>query len=151
MKQFQTVTLWVIVTVLCFAPYLSYAQSIRVIDGDTLRIGKERIRLIGFDAPEKNRTLKGVCNIKMHWLAIEAEKFLRSLITDKSKMITLNRTGEQDRYDRTLAYLYVDDVDIAQIMIEKGLAVKYECQNGKCPAKHDWCPENKTGYIQRDF
>ena len=120
---------------LCIMPCISYAQTIKVTDGDTIRIGKERIRLIGYDTPEKGDNAK--C-YEEHKRAMYATNYLKSLIQDKTKQKDIRRTGK-DRYGRTLAYLYIDDIDVSEIMIGKDLAVRYECHKNRCPKKIDWC------------
>jgi endonuclease YncB( thermonuclease family) len=70
------------------------------IDGDTLRCNRERIRLIGIDAPE----LPGHCRRGRHCVAgdpIASTKSLSSVATGRLK---IRRFGE-DHYGRTLALL----------------------------------------------
>lgn len=89
-----------------------------VTDGDTLNCNGERIRLLGFDAPELNgcprnrRCAPGDGQ--------EAKRYLASLIAGRS--LTIERVGV-DRYDRTLAVVYADGVNVSCAMIAAGQGV----------------------------
>lgn len=99
-----------------------------VYDGDTFRLGDERIRILGMDAPEIGTRSKCASEGRT---AIEARNYLRETLSRGN--IRIARDGE-DIYGRTLAHVYVDGIDVAQDMIEKGLAVTYS------PAAHgSWC------------
>lgn len=97
-----------------------------MIDGDTFRIkyqGKtQSIRLLGIDAPESNKTRYKY----LECFGTEAKNYLKSLI-DKKK-ITFQFDSSQDQkdiYDRLLAYVFLDDENINQTMIEDGYAKEY--------------------------
>lgn len=70
----------------------------RAVDGDTLRCGSERIRLLGIDTPE----LPGHCRARRRCVAGDAEAATRSLARAIDGALVVTRTGE-DRYGRTLA------------------------------------------------
>lgn len=67
-------------------------------DGDTLRCGKERIRLLAIDAPE----LPGHCRSGRACAPGDPAGSKRSLERALSSSMTIRRIGE-DRYGRTLA------------------------------------------------
>lgn len=104
----------------------------RAVDGDTVRMGQESIRLKGYDAPE---TYRAGCDAE-HEIGMRAKQRLAALVRDRSARIS--RQG-RDRYGRTLATLTVGGVDVADIMISEGLAVRYTCDLGRCPPRIDWC------------
>ena len=106
-----------------------FAQRIDVIDGDTIRIGSEKIRLVGFNTPEKH---DAKCPQEA-LMAAEATDYLQKLVSDKGKQIDIDRQG-RDKYKRTLAYVFVDGTDVADLMIIHGVAVWYECPKGRCPS-----------------
>ena len=90
-----------------------------VTDGDTIRCGDERIRLLGIDAPE----LPGHC--RKGRTCVEGDGFaskdaLKAAI--EGKAITLQRV-KLDRYGRTLAVVYAGDVNLSCAMVESGQAV----------------------------
>jgi endonuclease YncB( thermonuclease family) len=85
-----------------------------VIDGDTLRLGKERFRLHGIDAPEsKQRCGDG-------WPA-------GSLATTRLQALTAGRSivcqeKDRDRYGRIVAICRASGEDLGAILVREGLA-----------------------------
>ena len=78
------------------------------IDGDTLNCNGERIRLQGIDAPEFSCPRNRQC---VEGNAQAAKDYLARLI--RGKRLTIERPG-QDRYERTLAVVYADGVNVAR-------------------------------------
>jgi micrococcal nuclease len=101
--------------------------EIVIIDGDTVAIGNERIRLKGFDTPE---TYDAKCADELA-LGLEATDALGRLL--KSGKVEIKRNRRKDLYGRTLARITVNGVDVARI--GEGLAVRY---NGR-GRRLDWC------------
>ncbi len=101
-----------------FKPGQSYfAQVSRVIDGDTFVIESgQRVRLIGMDCPETQHPRKG-----KEPLGEEATIFTRKLIDEKIVRLEMD-VGLYDRYKRLLAYVYVDDIFINDVLLKVGLA-----------------------------
>lgn len=91
-----------------------------VIDGDTLRIGRTRIRLDGIDAPEADQT----CRLPHgSWNCGEAAAArLRQLAG--SHPVICEKTGT-DSYGRILARCHIGDTDLAAEMVRAGLAMAY--------------------------
>ncbi|CAH1661857.1 Nuclease-like protein [Hyphomicrobiales bacterium] len=105
-------------------------ERILVLDGDTIAVGRERIRIIGLDAPE---TFDARC---------PAEKALGDRATAAMRLLVaqgVTIAGGKDRYRRTLARVYFQGRDVADIMVERGLAMPYDCPRGRCPRRIDWC------------
>ena len=100
----------------------------RVIDGDTLALGEERLRLESIDTPE--RQWRAGCDAEFR-LAELASRRVEHLIRE-AQTIEIERSG-QDYYRRTLATVHVDDRTISAVLIEEGLAVAW---SGR---RHDWC------------
>jgi len=90
------------------------------IDGDSLRIGAEQIRLRGIDAPEKDQTCRRGGE---PWTCGEAAwRALRALL---SRGLVTCVGAEHDRYGRLLAVCRVLGRDINAEMVSGGLAVSY--------------------------
>lgn len=91
-----------------------------MIDGDTLIIKHQRIRLHGIDAPELHQT----CNDKGRiWACgFVAAKHLR--LMTKGKTVVCFTSG-QDRYGRWLADCTTNGRDISQSMVADGFALAY--------------------------
>lgn len=106
--------------------YLIAIASILVIDGDTLRIGDERIRIMGLDTPETHRAR---C-MGEYTLGAQATRKMANLVRQG---VTIERGGI-DRYGRTLAVVRVNGRDVAVTMIGAGLARAYH--GGK---REGWC------------
>ena len=86
-------------------PQLSAPRvCVRVIDGDTIELdGGERVRLIGVNAPESVDPRRPV-----ERFGKEASEFTRRLAEGKSVRLEYDEET-QDRYGRTLAYIYLPD------------------------------------------
>lgn len=88
----------------------------RVMDGDTLAVAGERVRLIGVDAPESSANDRARRGAAERGLALEAmvrmgqraTACLRDLLGGRPVHLELD-VRERDRYRRVLAYLYVED------------------------------------------
>lgn len=104
-------------------------NEVEIVDGDTIRIGRNSYRLMGFDTPE---TTLAKC---------ESERVLGDAASTRlSELVALSKTVEldtrgRDKYRRTLAILYVDGIDVASILIKEGYAVAY---NGRTK-RRSWC------------
>ena len=102
-------------------------QRARAIDGDTIAVGAERIRVMGLDAPE----LRARCPRELR-LARRARDRLAVHI---STGIQLEPHG-RDRYGRLLAVVRDrSGRDVAQLLIAEGLARPYD---GRGP-RGGWC------------
>lgn len=96
-----------------------------IVDGDTIWVRGEKIRLEGFNAPEMN----GSCDRERR-MAIQARDELRRALNGREFMI--ERNG-QDRYGRTLATIRVGGRDVGDGLISKGLAHEWRGY------KESWC------------
>lgn len=99
---------------------LLLACTLIAIDGDTLRCGRERIRLLGIDAPE----MPGHCRRGRQ--CVEGDPFAaRAALAAAIARgpATIKRRG-RDRYGRTLARVRVGGVDLSKHMVRTGHAVR---------------------------
>ena len=91
-------------------------QRISVVDGDTFRIGAERLRIMHMDAPES-----GQLDAKGRDLGALAKVQMQTLI--EGRPVSITRHGK-DVYGRTLAQVSTDQVrDVALEMVQRGYAV----------------------------
>lgn len=94
-------------------------HAISVYDGDTIRLGQERIRIIGLDTPELGH--RAECEFE----GLAAEQAKQALIGEIARgNVALHRQGT-DRYGRTLARVTVDGRDVAATLIASGHARPY--------------------------
>jgi len=107
----------------------AWANNITVIDGDTIKIKKEKIRLFGIDAPE----IKQVCKNKNndpYACGITAKNYLSWLIEDANE--TNDKIYcyyyERDKYKRIIGECFIGTIsktNINRIMVSHGRAVAY--------------------------
>ena len=102
-------------------------SDIRVTDGDTLRLGDERIRIANIDTPEMPG--RAQC-------AFEADKALAA----KARLSQILAGGDiriardgVDRYGRTLATLKVNGRDVGEQLVGEGMAQRWQGH------KAQWC------------
>jgi endonuclease YncB( thermonuclease family) len=98
-----------------------------VIDGDTLRIGQDRIRLSGIDAPEGKQSCQ---REGVPWLCgQEAGVYLRKLLSDEPVACA---EQSKDRYGRVVAICRLTDGrDVGEVMVKAGFALAYRRYGGK--------------------
>ena len=90
-----------------------------VIDGDTIEINDERIRLHGIDAPE----LAQRCTEDGHlYPCLDASQALRKQI-GRMPVSCVHR--DTDRYGRTVALCTVAGIDISRWMVQQGQAIAF--------------------------
>jgi len=92
----------------------------QVTDGDTIRIGDDRIRLKGIDAPEMGQSCS---RSGRSYRCGDAAR--RALIDIVSGATVQCRSSGRDRYRRILARCTVKGTDIGARMVEEGWAVSY--------------------------
>jgi len=101
------------------APEPAFSAHAAAVDGDTLRIGGKRVRLLGIDAPELGQTCTGADGAD--WPCGEVAR---------SKMVALLGGGQvtcqprgHDRYGRVLAHCLAAATDLGEAMVAGGFAV----------------------------
>ena len=85
----------------------------RIIDGDTIKIGNESVRLLGINCPEKGEKFSP-----------EATKFLEEKILNKTVQIRFGK-DKYDRYHRKLGYIFLNGKNINLEIVERGYANPY--------------------------
>lgn len=94
----------------------AFGEDFRVVDGDTFKLAGETFRIRGMDTPE----IRSKDAREKHF-AILAKDELARLLSEKYE---IKRTG-RDKYGRTVAEIYINGKDVAEIMVTEGLARPY--------------------------
>jgi endonuclease YncB( thermonuclease family) len=102
------------------------AECVRAIDGDTILVSGEKIRVMGVDTPE----LHARCPAELE-AAIAAHIFTQAAL-DRGPVL-LQRT-RRDKYGRTLAVVWIADRDLAALLIEAGHGRPYYGER-----RRPWC------------
>jgi endonuclease YncB( thermonuclease family) len=95
----------------------------RVVDGDTVNVYDEdgnelKLRLLLIDTPETVHPQKTV-----EPYGKEASARMTELVNSADQLYIEYDEGEKtDHYDRHLVYLYADDVNVHEVLLEEGLA-----------------------------
>ena len=121
----------------------------KVIDGDTIKIENNRIRLFGIDAPEKKQ------KCQKPWLSISFITFnkdykcgvistnkLRSKINNK---LIICKSNNKDRYNLFIAECYKNKTNINRWMVSNGYAVAYRKYSKKFVSEENLAKKDKLG------
>jgi len=85
----------------------------KVIDGDTIKSNENSIRLLGINSPEKGERYYE-----------EAKDFLNKEILNKTIRLEYGK-DKKDRYNRTLAYIFLNNENVNLKQVEQGFANYY--------------------------
>jgi micrococcal nuclease len=104
-------------------------EVVRVVDGDTLMVRDPnaadpavrsrrgvRLRLLGIDCPESVKP-----NHPIEPFGPEATEFTKQFVADRSVRLQFDRR-RIDKYDRYLAYVFVDEQMLNEELVREGLA-----------------------------
>ena len=118
----------------------------KIIDGDTIHIGNNKIRLHAIDAPEINQ--KCIKN-KIEWkCGLQSTKFLKKLIDGyKIKCIT----KDKDKYNRYIAICYKNNIDLNSEMVTNGWAIAYRYYSLDYIAQEEEAKIKKIGIWSGEF
>ena len=117
-----------------------------VIDGDTIHINKNKIRLHAIDAPEINQTCNK--NSRVWNCGVESTKFLKELIgNNKIECITQGK----DRYNRFIGICYKDNLDLNSEMVLNGWAIAYRYYSKDYIEEEEEAKRDKKGIWIGDF
>ena len=121
-------------------------SNISITDGDTIKIGKEKIRLFGIDAPE----IKQICknkNNNSYACGEVSRDALRDLIK-KSALKIYCYYSERDRYNRIIGECFLGAISAFNInanMVFTGQAVAYLKYSKKYLIDQNHAKDSKWG------
>ncbi|NVK33156.1 MAG: thermonuclease family protein [Rhodobacteraceae bacterium] len=127
------------------------STSVRVIDGDTLKINGETLRLHGIDAPELAQ--KCITSTGKTWACGQQSKAHLKSLTDNSTIRCTRR--ERDAYDRIVSICYVGKTDLNADMVRSGQALAFAKYSADYTAQEAKAAAQKTGvwsgYFERPW
>ena len=129
---------------------IAIAESIKgkaiIIDGDTIHIGNNKVRLYGIDAPE----IKQTCTInKIIWeCGADSSQALESIIAEKEVRCEI---VDIDRYKRFVAKCFLKNIYLNQYMVENGWALAYRYYSDDFIKNEEIAKKNKAGIWQGKF
>ena len=140
-----------IIFLFCFTFALSsQAQSItgiaKIIDGDTIHIGKNKIRLHGIDAPEWNQSC--TINNKVWKCGEKSADTLKQLIDNQTVICEIK---DIDQYKRYVAVCFSNTVNLNEQMVLNGWAIAYRYYSKDYIVEEAVAKKNKVGIWKGKF
>ena len=124
----------------------SFADSLRIVDGDTIVLNGEKIRFSGIDTPELKQTCvqgdqKVSCGISA-----------KMLLAEKISNATPECISEgKDAYKRTLAECFVNGESLSKFLVRSGYAFAYRKYSTKFIKDEEFAKQNELGMWSMEF
>ena len=125
---------------------ISFADNLRVVDGDTIVLNGEKIRFKGIDTPELKQTcVQGGEEVGCGMIA---------------KMLLVKKIGNnapecisegKDAYKRTLAECFVNGESLSKFLVRSGYAFAYRKYSTKFIKDEEFAKANKLGMWAMTF
>ena len=122
------------------------SQELRVVDGDTIYLNREKIRFSGIDTPELNQTCikDGVENL--------CGETAKKILTNKIGNNTVECISEgKDQYKRTLAECFINKESLSSYLVRSGYGFAYRKYSKKFVKDEDYARVNKIGMWSMKF
>ena len=125
---------------------VSFADNLKIVDGDTIVLNGEKIRFSGIDTPE----LKQIC------MKDEQKVFCGMF----AKMLLIKKIGNEtpkcisegkDAYKRTLAECFINGESLSVFLVRSGYAFAYRKYSKKFIKEEEFAKENKLGMWSMEF
>ena len=120
--------------------------QVRIVDGDTIHINGEKIRLDGIDAPETDQ----ICTFENidYFCGRESTLHLK-MIVEKG---TLKCEGaSKDRYGRTIGTCFIDGENVNSLLVKSGWALAYRQYSKKYVEQEAYAKRNNLGMWRGNF
>ena len=125
---------------------ISFANNLKIVDGDTIVLNGEKIRFSGIDTPE----LKQTC--------IDEDKEVFCGVLAKTLLVKKigNETPEcisegKDVYKRTLAECFINGESLSSFLVRSGYAFAYRKYSKKFVEDEEFARTNKLGLWSMKF
>ena len=132
--------------ILFFLSQNLFANTVKVIDGDKIKIANEKIRFGGIDAPE----LKQICfkNEEKISCGILVKNVLKKKI---GKVIPKCINEGKDIYKRTIAECFINGESLSKFLVANGYAFAYRKYSKKFIKDERFAKKNKLGLWSMKF
>ena len=120
--------------------------KVRVVDGDSLVVDGQDVRLWGIDAPEYNQTCYDAKGIE-YVCGDVSFQYLKGIVGDN----VVCESIVVDRYKRQVSVCDVDGININEKMVESGMAVVYGQYSNEYEDVQVKAKESKSGIWQGKF
>ena len=125
---------------------ISFADNLKIVDGDTIVLNGEKIRFSGIDTPE----LKQTCIEDNQEL--DCGMSARMLLVKKIGNNTPECISEgKDVYKRTLAECFIDGESLSSFLVRSGYAFAYRKYSTKFIKDEEFAKANKLGMWAMTF
>jgi endonuclease YncB( thermonuclease family) len=126
---------------------ISTSSSLRIIDGDTIHIGKNKYRFSGIDTPEIKQTCEK--DGALFYCGLKAKEILKEKIANYK--ITCIEEDELDFFKRILAECFVNGESLSVYMVRSGYAFASRKYSKKFIKDEDFAKENNLGLWKTNF
>ena len=125
---------------------VSFADILKVVDGDTIILNGEKIRFSGIDTPELKQTCMNGDE------KVFCGKTAKKLLIKKIGNQTPECVSEgKDSYKRTLAECFVNGESLSAFLVRSGYAFAYRKYSDKFIRDEEFAKENKLGMWAMTF
>jgi len=125
---------------------ISFADNLKIVDGDTIILNGEKIRFSGIDTPELKQTcIQGdqKLNCGMHAKLL----LLKKIGNNIPKCISEGK----DIYKRTLAECFINGESLSSFLVRSGYAFAYRKYSKKFIKDEEFAKANKLGMWAMTF
>ena len=159
LKPKKNKIIYLILLIIFFSKTNSYSEEItgyaKVIDGDTIRIKENKIRLYGIDAPENNQicskpwlSFNIITFNKDYECGLKTTNLLKKFIKNE-KLVCEKKS--MDRYNRVVAICFKKRRDINSWLVRNGYALAYIKYSKKYILQEKEAERDKLGLWQGTF
>ena len=129
-----------------FVSFSLNAQTVKVVDGDTIHLNGEKIRFSGIDAPEMKQTCLREGYVELCGV------IAKELIENKIAHLEVECISEgKDQYQRTLAECFVGRESLSRFLVRQGYAFAYRQYSKKYIPDEDFARVNLMGMWNTKF
>lgn len=120
------------------------SEQIRVVDGDTIKVGGTQYRMVGYDTPEIKSARRAVSNDEIAVGRLASKRFQELINSGSLDLQEVECSCAKKQLDsgtcnfgRKCAILSLNGKNVGDLLIAEGLALPYQCSATRCP-KSEW-------------